>query len=528
MTSDMSNTRSGLNRRGFFRGAAALGGLGAGLGAGLLPSLTVSPAFAAEAQNPAAAEALSAQTQRILRWSGQQADWVRGGAAVDHNVVIVGGGQTGVTLAYGLKRKGVGKVQVIDQADEGQAGIWATIARMHLLRTPKTLMGPELGNAALGFRAWYETLNTPGAFDGLDRIPRPAWAQYLAWFQNVTGTQVRYRTRLVEIEPVGELLRLHMVVDGMPRVETTRKLVFANGYSGAGGAVVPGFIRALPANKWVHTEKPIDFDAMRGKVVGVLGAGASAFDAAAVALEHGAGEVHLFSRRAYIDYTNTPTPQPPRQAGDRGHAANIELSYALPDEVRWRNQLIRERGVATVPFDSLNRAVANPKFNLHLNAPWDSVAMGGEKVVVKSGKKTFRFDQVIAGTGYAVDLATQPELANLHKSIALWRDRYKPGAGEEDRASAVYPYLGTGFQFLAQQDADAPYLRNIHCANLAASVSFGILMGDVPSMVLQPQLAASIARDLFTDGVDLAANRAFLTAPVTPPDPAAYQRAVRT
>ena len=41
----------------------------------------------------------------------------------------------------------------------------------------------------------------------------------------------------------------------------------------------------------------IDFAALRGKVVGVLGAGASALDNAAVALEHGASRVHLFCRR---------------------------------------------------------------------------------------------------------------------------------------------------------------------------------------------------------------------------------------
>ncbi len=530
MTKDKSGNTGGVNRRGFFRGAAALGGLGA---ASLLPSTGAPRAFAAEAQIPGATDALAAQTQKVLRWAGPMpADWVRPRAGVDHNVVIVGGGQTGLSLAYGLRRKGVGKVQILEQSDPGQAGIWRNVARMHQLRTPKTIVGPELGNPALGFRAWYETLHTPGAFDGLDRIARLDWADYLAWYEQVSAAQVRYRTRLIDIEPEGEILRLHLVVDGMPRTETTRKLVLANGYTGAGGASVPGFLRALPAGKWVHTEKPIDFAPMRGKVVGVLGAGASAFDAAAVALETGAAEVHLFSRRAYIDYTNVPPSQAPqtpaRPAPDRGYSNLSEMSYALPDEVRWRNQLGRERAVATVPFDSLNRTVMHPKFNLHLNAPWDTVAMSGGKVAVKSSGKNFKFDYVIAGTGYQVDLAAQPELVNIHKSIVLWRDRFRPAAGEEDRATGAYPYLGPGLQFLAQQDADAAYLRNIHCANLAATVSSGALMGDVPSMTLQPQLVVAIARDLFTDGVDLDANRKYLGVAPTPPDPAPYQKAVRS
>ena len=184
----------------------------------------------------------------------------------------IGGGQSGVSIAYGLKRKGVGRVDVIDQAEAGQAGIWRSIARMRQLRTPKTLNGPEHDNPALGFRAWFETLNGPEAFDALDRIPRLAWADYLAWFQQATDTKVRYRTRLLEIEPQGDLLKLHLETDGAQRVETTRKVVFANGYAGAGGPNVPGFIRALPKEVWTHTAGRLPVETFRGKVIAVVGA----------------------------------------------------------------------------------------------------------------------------------------------------------------------------------------------------------------------------------------------------------------
>jgi len=133
---------------------------------------------------------------------------------------------------------------------------------------------------------------------------------------------------------------------------------------------------------------------------------------------------------------------------------------------------------------------------------------------------------VIAGTGYRIDLSAQPELAHIYDSIALWRDRYHAGAGEDDRGAGLYPYLGAGFEFLPRPGAQAPYLRNIHCANLAAELSFNVLMGDVPSMVLQPQLVAAISRDLYLQGVDVAANRRFLGAPVAAPDPAPYARAI--
>ena len=119
---------------------------------------------------------------------------------------------------------------------------------MHQLRTPKTLPGPEQGNPSLGFRAWYETLNGAAAFDALDRIPREAWADYLEWFQQTTDAQVRYRTRLLEIEPVADVLRLHLESDGARHTATTRKLILANGYAGAGGP-------NLPKEYW-HTVDP--------------------------------------------------------------------------------------------------------------------------------------------------------------------------------------------------------------------------------------------------------------------------------
>jgi cation diffusion facilitator CzcD-associated flavoprotein CzcO len=525
-----------IDRRSFFRGAAALtvGGLSAPAALAQVAAPPSSPAAAP--QSAAAAETLAAQTSRVLRWAGRDpADWVRARSGVDHNVVIVGGGQSGVAIAYGLKRKGVGRVDVIDQAPQGQAGIWRNIARMHQLRTPKTLMpGPEGGNVALSFRAWYETLNGAGAFDALDRIPRLAWADYLAWFQQATDTKVRYGTRLLEIEPQGDMLRLHLETGGARRVETTRKLVLANGYAGAGGPNVPDFLRALPSSAWTHTTGRIPVEALSGKIVGVIGAGASAFDAAAVALESGAAEVHLFSRRAYIDYQAPAVPVAPAAAPasapppvDRGYPNLLELAYQLPDAVRWRNFLLGDRRVASVPLDSIERVVGFKGFRIHLNTSLADVSMSGNgKVVAKAGRKTLRFDHLIAGTGYRVDLAAQPELARIHEHVALWRDRFQPAPGDESAAGAYYPYLGAGFEFLPRQEAGAEFVRNIHCFNLAASLSYGIPVGDVPSMVDHPRLVTAIARDFYVAGVDTAVNERFINMPQVAPSPAPYERAV--
>jgi cation diffusion facilitator CzcD-associated flavoprotein CzcO len=513
-----------IDRRGFVHGVGllAVGGLSASA-ATAQTSPQREPAAAAEPAD--AAGALELQTRRAQRWAGRDpADWVRPRPGADHNVVIVGGGQSGIAIAYGLKRKGVGQVEVIDRAAPGQAGIWRTIARMHQLRTGKTLIGPEQDNPTLGFRAWYETLNGPEAFDALDRIPRLAWADYVDWFQQVTGTSVRYRTQLLEIEPQGDLLRLHLESEGVRRVATTRKLVLANGYSGAGGANLPGFLRVLPSGFWSHTESQIPFDALAGKIVGVIGAGSSAFDAAAVALESGAAEVHMFNRRAYVGY---PGGSQPSEPSDPGHPNAREMAYELPDVVRWRNFLRGDRSVATVPLDSIERVMKLDGFRLHLETSLADVAIAGGKVVANAAGSTRRFDHLIAGTGYRIDLAAQPELAAIHESIALWGDRYAPETGEDNAAGAIHPYLGAGFELLPREGTGADYLRNIHCFNLSARLSFGMLIGDVPSAVNHPRLVSAIARDLYVESVDTAAHLRFINSPSEPVDPAPYQRAVQ-
>src|SRR3954454_13013099 len=128
-------------------------------------------------------------------------NWVPDRPGIDHNVVIVGGGQSGCAFAFALRRAGIGRVSVIDMAeDENRAGIWRNAARMNLLRTPKTLAGPELGIPALGFQAWYEARNGSAAYEAFARAPREAWAEYLAWYRRFLGIPVRYGTRLAHIE----------------------------------------------------------------------------------------------------------------------------------------------------------------------------------------------------------------------------------------------------------------------------------------------------------------------------------------
>src|SRR6478752_6979269 len=142
---------------------------------------------------------------------GVPPNWVPDRPGIDHNVAIIGGGQTGCALAFALRRAGIGKVTVLDAApDEQRAGIWLNAARMNLLRTPKALPGPELGIPALSFQAWYEARHGRDAYAAVDRIPRLDWASYLSWYKQFLRIEPRYETSLSRIEPMGDLLRLHL------------------------------------------------------------------------------------------------------------------------------------------------------------------------------------------------------------------------------------------------------------------------------------------------------------------------------
>ena len=451
-----------------------------------------------------------ADARTALRLIGPDpANWVPDRLGIDHNVAIIGGGQTGCALAFALRRTGIGNVTVLDAAlDEQRAGIWLNAARMKLLRTPKTLPGPELGVSAFSFQAWYEARHGQAAYAAIDRIKRTDWADYLSWYKRFLDIHPRYRTRLNRIEPAGEHFRLHLNTPDGATTETARKIILATGFAGGGGRSIPDVLTAqLPPTRYAHTEDVIDFAALRGKAVGVIGAAASAFDAAGVALEHGATEVHLFARRERI--AAVPITR------SRGFAGAYDNHYRLPDADRWHQAIRFFRAGSTPTTDAIERAVKYPNFHLHLSAPWTNAAERDGKIETSIDGTTYRLDFIIAGTGYSGDLASRPELRDFADQILRWRDRYTPPSAEKDEMLANYPYLGAGHELLPRTPDASPLLRHIHVQNPAGFVSFGLPIGDVPSMKRDiPVIVGRISADLFQADLDVLRRR--MTADVAP------------
>src|SRR6185295_10115670 len=104
--------------------------------------------------------------------------------------LVVGGGMCGQTAAFALLREGIRNIRCVDREPYGREGPWATYARMEILRSPKHLTGPDLGVAALTYRAWHEARYGTEHWEKLHKIPRLDWAAYLLWVRETAGLKI--------------------------------------------------------------------------------------------------------------------------------------------------------------------------------------------------------------------------------------------------------------------------------------------------------------------------------------------------
>lgn len=443
----------------------------------------------------AALEALEAQVARDLAYLDYPArPWVPPRAHPDapvYDVVIVGGGQAGLATAFGLMREKVDNILVVDRNPAGQEGPWTTFARMVTLRTPKHLTGPDLGIPSLTPRAWFEARFGDDAWMELGKWPKEVWQDYLIWYRRVLDIPVRNEWDLVEVLPEGPLLRLAIDTPAGPRTLMARKLVLATGIDGAGRWHIPDFIRGVvPESRYAHTSEVIDFNRLRGKRIGVLGAGASAFDNAGTALEAGVTSVDLCLRRADI-----PRVNPYRWmefSGFLGHFA------AMPDIDRWRFMKHILDMNQPPPQDTFHRCARHPNFTFHTACPWEWVRMDSDGIHVATPKGVMIFDFLVVGTGFLVEAAYRPEVAAFANVIATWEDKFTPPPGEASAVLARYPYLGDAFQFMERQAGTAPYLANIHNFTFGATLSMGLSGASISGMKYGvSRLVQGVVRDLW-------------------------------
>lgn len=435
-----------------------------------------------------------------------------GAPALD--VLVVGGGQSGLAIGFALLRAQVTNFLIVDRAPRGQEGVWRSFARMHTLRSPKDYTGPDLDLPSLCYQSYHEAKYGPAHWQALDLIPTADWADYLAWVRDTVGIPVQNAATVTDIAPADCGL-LAVTVNGAVRY--ARKVVLATGQDGCGAWWMPDFIAALPPQYRAHTADTIDFAALRGKRVAVLGAGASALDNAAVALEHGAAAVTVFCRR--------PEPQLVQAYRWLTFAGFLRHLADLPDEWRWRfmSRILGAR--EGFPQQTYDRCAIHPAFTLQSGAEWLSAELRDGAVHLHTAAGPAVADFLICGTGIDIDFSRRPELSRLAGRVATWADRYTPPPAEQNARLARYPYLSPDFSLMPRTADDPAWVQDIHVFNIAATISAGPSGSSINAMTTAvPKLVYGLTRGLFVADVDkywasLSAYRATQTT-LRPPVPA--------
>jgi FAD-dependent urate hydroxylase len=445
---------------------------------------------AAMSEPPAGLAALEARLRHDLACLNYPpANWVpprrhQGREVAD--VVLVGAGMCGLVAAFSLLRLGIRNLRILDRSEAGREGPWITYARMQTLRSPKHLTGPAADLPALTFRAWYEAKIDPEAWERLGKIPRPMWMQYLSWYRQVLDLTVENGIEVMRIEPATDgLLRVALGYTPEPEI-FARKVVLATGREGLGEAYIPDFVQDLPRERFAHSADPIDFCALQGRRVVVIGVGASAVDNAAEALEAGAAEVRLLARRKQMPRVN--------KLMGIGTPGFMHGFPNLSDLWRWRFIHYAHAEQTPPPRDSTLRVSRHPNASFHFGCGIRAMSMAGDAVRIDtvSGKR-FETDFVILCTGFTVDHRARPELAGFAEEIATWADRFTPPADLVSEELAHFPYLAPDFGFTEREPGTAPWLKDIHCFNHAATLSLGKISGDIPAV---SEGAALLARSI--------------------------------
>jgi cation diffusion facilitator CzcD-associated flavoprotein CzcO len=411
------------------------------------------------------------------------------GPALD--VAVIGAGMSGLAAAFALKCLAVRSLKMFDRSPAGFEGPWATYARMETLRSPPELSGPSFGFANLTFRAWFEAQFGPAAWKKVHRIPRLQWMDYLRWYRRIIDVPIENDTALTDISGDDKFVILTLRSPAGTRKVAARRVVLANGRDGLGGPYTPEMFRGLDKRLVRHSVEHIDFDALRGKTVGVIGAGASAVDNSAAALEHGAARVAMMIRRADMPRIN--------KGMGIGSAGFWVGFHSLTDAQKWQIVNYIDEQAVPAPRDSTLRVSRHENFSLFASCAPLRIAIQDNRVLLDTTRGKLAFDFLILATGLTVDWSQRPELAALKPHIQLWGDRFTP-EGHTDYAQADHPYVGPAFEFLERNPGAAPWVSRVHAFSFAAYLNHGPVSGDIPAISTGAERVANgVASALFSE-----------------------------
>jgi len=267
--------------------------------------------------------------------------------------------------------------------------------------------------------------------------------------------------------------------------------VLAMGREGSGALRWPQFATFDPQKRGqgvFHSADDIDFSALKEKRIAVLGAGASAFDNAAQALESGAAQVVMYARRPILPQVN--------KSKWTAFPGFLHGYASLDDARKWRFYTYIFSEQVPPPYESVLRCERHAGFSIRFGEPWLDI-LSGPNIVTPRGEQ--RFDALIVCTGFDVNLTDRPEVASFRDAIDVWANHVSPDEARQFPEEARFPYLGEAFQ-LKGRHAE---LGRVHVFNWGSTMSHGALAGDIPGLEIGARrLAAGIVRDLFLEDAD--------------------------
>ncbi|MBT9386082.1 NAD(P)/FAD-dependent oxidoreductase [Pseudooceanicola sp. CBS1P-1] len=445
---------------------------------------------------PGAAEAAVARQLRQLGLPG--AEWTVPRPGPDGqpllDAVVIGGGMYGVSCAAELWARGLRNILILERNPEGREGPWTTYARMPTLRSPKTLPGISLGTGALTFPAWYEATFGKAAWEALYKVPNAVWVDYIAWVRRTLALPMQSGVAVTALRPAADHVALDCE-DG--RTLYAKRVVVATGRAATGGWSLPAGVdpALLSTGRAAHTSQEIDFAALRGRRVAVIGAGASAWDNAATALEAGAASVEMFCRRLALPQVN--------KGRAHSNAGFAEGWMDLDDAQRWTLTTYLDSMPAPPPHETVLRTCRHPGFVIRFGTRITHAVPTAEGLSARiSTGEEKAYDFLILGTGFRVDLMQEPLFAGLHEAIRLWGDCFVPPRPGAEHLLRM-PYLGRHFELLEKPGHTLAGLERVHLFNAAGFLSVGNLSLDVPTLSAGGHwLAARVCQKLFAEEFD--------------------------
>lgn len=199
-------------------------------------------------------------------------------------------------------------------------------------------------------------------------------------------------------------------------------------------AYVPEELTYLSSRYLTHSSAHSDLQAFAGQSVAIIGAGATAFDTAALLVAAGA-RPSIIARRRVIDYHNPPSEprslieqlKSPRSGLGLGWRSKLSTDAPLLFRIlpaRTRIRVVKKHlGPAPCWF---TRSAVQDRVPIHLGAIIEGARIAGDRIELtitsdKQRQAPAEFDHVIAATGYRTSLSKltfiKPELLNTIATV---------------------------------------------------------------------------------------------------------------